>query len=141
MPALKSDFTRTGKRGFQGMAMDGWKSAVRYINNNFKDGTRQDAIDLFLGNYQVSEWEDISVGCPLIINKMRLIGQALPFIFMVMLAMLFMALLMPTETLLEQILYVVGSITLFAIATKFFLKHGYEFVDSPKLVQTKEKSE
>lgn len=140
-PALKSDFTRTGKRGFQGMANDVWKSGIRYINNNFRDGARQDGMDLFLGNYQVSEWEDISVGCPLIIGKMRLIGQALPFIFMVMVAMLFMALLMPTETFFEQVIYVGSSVTLFGIATKFFLKHGYEFVDAPKLVQTKSKSE
>lgn len=51
--ALKTDFTRTGKRTTQGALWDGWNSAVRYVKNNFADGRRQDAIDLFLGNYAV----------------------------------------------------------------------------------------
>jgi phosphatidylinositol 4-phosphatase len=33
---------------------DGLKSLMRYLKNNFMDGARQDAIDLFLGNYEVS---------------------------------------------------------------------------------------
>lgn len=52
--ALKTDFTRTGKRTAQGAMWDGVNSAVRYYKNNFCDGQRQDAIDLFLGNYRVS---------------------------------------------------------------------------------------
>lgn len=51
--ALKTDFTRTGKRTRQGALQDGVNSAVRYVRNNFWDGTRQDAFDLFLGNYTV----------------------------------------------------------------------------------------
>lgn len=49
--ALKTDFTRTGKRTFQGTLNDGINSATRYYLNNFTDGFRQDAFDLFLGNY------------------------------------------------------------------------------------------
>lgn len=51
--ALKTDFTRTGKRTRQGLIQDGINSAVRYVKNNFYDGYRQDAFDLFLGNYVV----------------------------------------------------------------------------------------
>jgi len=39
--ALKSDFTRTNKRTRKGALEDGIKSIVRYLKNNFFDGTRQ----------------------------------------------------------------------------------------------------
>lgn len=53
--ALKTDFTRTGKRTKQGLLKDGTNSLTRYYKNNFNDGFRQDAIDLFLGNYTVKD--------------------------------------------------------------------------------------
>ncbi|KAJ3075257.1 Phosphatidylinositide phosphatase SAC1 [Podochytrium sp. JEL0797] len=52
--ALKTDFTRTGKRSVQGVLQDGANSVVRYVKNNFFDGFRQDSFDLFLGNYEVN---------------------------------------------------------------------------------------
>lgn len=39
--ALKTDFTRTGKRTVQGMLQDGVNSLTRYFKNNFNDGFRQ----------------------------------------------------------------------------------------------------
>ena len=51
-PALKSDFTRTGKRTFKGMLSDLRNSAMRYYKNNFSDGIRQDGIDYFLGQFK-----------------------------------------------------------------------------------------
>lgn len=39
--ALKTDFTRTGKRGFKGLLQDGVNSVMRYMKNNYFDGTRQ----------------------------------------------------------------------------------------------------
>lgn len=51
-PALKTDFTRTGKRTRIGMIKDGVNSLTRYVTNNFCDDYRQDAIDLFLGNFR-----------------------------------------------------------------------------------------
>jgi len=50
--ALKTDFTRTGKRTMKGLLMDGWNSIKRYYLNNFVDGTRQDGLDLLLGVYK-----------------------------------------------------------------------------------------
>lgn len=50
-PALKTDFTRTGQRTHSGMLKDGVNSLTRYVCNNYLDTYRQDAIDLFLGNY------------------------------------------------------------------------------------------
>ncbi|KAF1329386.1 Phosphatidylinositide phosphatase sac1-like protein, partial [Globisporangium splendens] len=52
--ALKTDFTRTGKRTKRGALMDGYNSCIRYIMNNFMDGYRQDVIDLLLGKFTVS---------------------------------------------------------------------------------------
>jgi phosphatidylinositol 4-phosphatase len=39
--ALKTDFTRTGKRTKEGAIQDGINSVTRYLKNNFFDGPRQ----------------------------------------------------------------------------------------------------
>ena len=39
--ALKSDYTRTGKRSREGLLQDGYNSLMRYAKNNFFDGDRQ----------------------------------------------------------------------------------------------------
>jgi hypothetical protein len=49
--ALKTDFTRTGKRTVSGAIQDGVNSVTRYCLNNFSDGVRQDSYDLLVGNY------------------------------------------------------------------------------------------
>lgn len=49
--ALKTDFTRTGERTKAGAAQDLNNSITRYVKNNFGDGPRQDAFDLFLGTH------------------------------------------------------------------------------------------
>ena len=59
--ALKTDFTRTGKRTRMGAVKDGINSVTRYYYNNFVDGFRQDAMDLFLGNHIVSRDEDVTI--------------------------------------------------------------------------------
>ncbi|KAJ1852581.1 Phosphoinositide phosphatase sac1 [Coemansia sp. RSA 1822] len=51
--ALKTDFTRTGKRTYLGALRDGRNSIERYVRGNFFDGERQDGIDLLLGTYRV----------------------------------------------------------------------------------------
>eukprot|EP01100_Stratorugosa_tubuloviscum_P008289 TRINITY_DN344_c2_g1_i1.p1 TRINITY_DN344_c2_g1~~TRINITY_DN344_c2_g1_i1.p1 ORF type:complete len:590 (+),score=188.30 TRINITY_DN344_c2_g1_i1:42-1772(+) len=52
--ALKNDFTRTGKRTIKGALADGYNSVTRYYINNFCDGKRQDAFDLFTGRHNTS---------------------------------------------------------------------------------------
>lgn len=49
--ALKTDFTRTGKRTLAGKLQDGVRSVKRYFINNFADGHRQDGWDLFMAKY------------------------------------------------------------------------------------------
>ena len=51
--ALKTDFTRTGKRTPMGALQDGVNSALRYYFGNFSDGRRQDSLDLLFGAYKV----------------------------------------------------------------------------------------
>ena len=51
--ALKSGFTRTGKRTTMGLLDDGVKSMTRYYLNTFQDGQKQDALDLASGAYRV----------------------------------------------------------------------------------------
>ncbi|GMH37947.1 hypothetical protein BSKO_05831 [Bryopsis sp. KO-2023] len=53
--ALKSGFTRTGKRTIGGLIDDGVKSTVRYYLNNFQDGRKQDALDLVTGGHKLGE--------------------------------------------------------------------------------------
>lgn len=45
-PALKTDFTRTGKRSTAGAINDGKHSMIRYYINNFTDGYNNDCLDL-----------------------------------------------------------------------------------------------
>ncbi len=49
--ALKTDFTRTGRRTWLGALADGRNSLARYVRNNFSDGRAQDAWDLWTGRY------------------------------------------------------------------------------------------
>ncbi|XP_038246573.1 phosphatidylinositol-3-phosphatase SAC1 isoform X1 [Dermochelys coriacea] len=129
--ALKTDYTRTGKRTQWGLIMDGWNSLIRYYKNNFSDGFRQDAIDLFLGNYSVDEVESVS---PLHIQKDWKF-LALPIIMVVAFSMCIICLLMAGDTWTETLAYVLfwGTASFGTLAIIFY--NGKDFVDAPKLVQ------
>lgn len=60
-PALKGDFTRTGKRTKKGALDDGVNSLHRYYKNNFLDADRQEGIDLMTGHRPFSGVEEIDV--------------------------------------------------------------------------------
>lgn len=49
-PALKTDFTRTGKRSYKGEMNDANNSLQRYVINNFYDGYNHDCMDITSGN-------------------------------------------------------------------------------------------
>jgi hypothetical protein len=53
-PALKGDFTRTGKRTKKGALDDGMNSLQRYYLNNFLDADRQEGMDLLVGHQAFS---------------------------------------------------------------------------------------
>ncbi|ESO96884.1 hypothetical protein LOTGIDRAFT_187933 [Lottia gigantea] len=138
--ALKTDFTRTGKRTKMGLVMDGWNTAVRYFKNNFTDGFRQDAIDLFLGNYVVEENEGITLPSPFRLERdWKVIS--LPIICLVALAMCLICILLPSEHFSEQVMYLAfwGGFAFISLAAMYI--YGQEFVDLPRLAQSKVKAE
>ena len=86
--ALKTDFTRTGERTRAGMLQDFNNSLTRYVKNNFGDGPRQDAFDVFLGVYLPSS----SVGSTFVFKDRRpIVIQAIPYILMGCLFFLFIS--------------------------------------------------
>lgn len=130
--ALKTDFTRTGKRTRMGLVKDGVNSLTRYYKNNFADGFRQDAIDLFLGHYVVQEGEGAVRSCPLRVDK----GWkyvTFPSVLLIAVAMFMTCAVLPAEYSTETLLYLLfwGSMVI-ATGTTIF-RHGPEFVDRPKL--------
>ena len=76
--ALKTDFTRTGKRTMAGALQDLSNSITRYAKNNFTDGPKQDAFDLFLGAYLPSTSSVNSTRVYL--DRRPLLIQAMPYI-------------------------------------------------------------
>lgn len=130
--ALKTDYTRTGKRTKMGALLDLNNSITRYYLNNLRDGHRQDAYDLFLGNYR--PFRD-SINSPFVDKRSPYI-QLLPYIigasFFVLLSLLFW----PTGSLLswKNIFIVSGCLYVFLKNAFYLVKNGYQFVDWPKLV-------
>jgi hypothetical protein len=53
-PALKTDFTRTGKRTHKGALNDGKHSIRRYFINNFQDYHNLDCLSISLGHLKPS---------------------------------------------------------------------------------------
>ena len=75
--ALKTDFTRTGQRTKMGMWSDFRNSVTRYFMNNFVDGRRQDAFDVFLGAYRPADKDLLG---SIFVDKRPLAVQAVPYI-------------------------------------------------------------
>ena len=77
--ALKTDFTRTGDRTRMGMFQDFRNSITRYVLNNFQDGPRQDAFDLFLGTY-VPSTSSSAGAAPIFVDRRPPFIQAVPYV-------------------------------------------------------------
>lgn len=71
--ALKTDFTRTGKRTRAGALQDLRNSITRYARNNFMDGPKQDGFDLFLGQY-------LPGSSQVFVDQRPLLVQSIPYI-------------------------------------------------------------
>ncbi|KAG5899838.1 hypothetical protein JTB14_012309 [Gonioctena quinquepunctata] len=123
--ALKTDFTRTGKRTQLGLIRDGINSLSRYYKNNLADGFRQDSIDLFLGNAKVIS--------PLYLEK----GwryMTFPSVLMMAIAMFFASAIFPSEYSTENLLYLLFWGAMVYVSAHTILKYGVEFVDKPRLL-------
>eukprot|EP00112_Aurelia_sp_Birch-Aquarium-sp1_P022960 Seg666.6 transcript_id=Seg666.6/GoldUCD/mRNA.D3Y31 product="Phosphatidylinositide phosphatase SAC1-B" protein_id=Seg666.6/GoldUCD/D3Y31 len=129
--ALKTDFTRFGKRTRWGLMQDGINSAIRYYKNNFSDGYRQDAIDLFLGNYIVNPGQK-----PSPFHQQRdWKFLALPVILLIGFSMLIISLLIPSTDFGLQLLYILFWGLSCLVTLYFVVYFGMEYVDRPRLAQ------
>uniref|UniRef100_A0A182K2S0 Phosphatidylinositol-3-phosphatase SAC1 n=1 Tax=Anopheles christyi TaxID=43041 RepID=A0A182K2S0_9DIPT len=137
--ALKTDFTRTGKRTFKGLLRDGLNSLTRYIKNNFTDGFRQDSIELFLGMYRVREGEGLDFPSPLSVSdanvdwRKRMILATLLF----EIAMFFVIMVSPYEFSYKTGVLLLGWGVMVIVTERFFVKNRKDFVDRPKLLSKK----
>jgi hypothetical protein len=61
-PALKGDYTRTGRRTKRGALDDGMNSLTRYYINNFSDADRQEGIDLMTCTVPFSNTDESTIG-------------------------------------------------------------------------------
>ncbi|KAJ3374956.1 hypothetical protein GGF31_005678 [Allomyces arbusculus] len=137
--ALKTDYTRTGTRTNAGLLQDGYNSVVRYVKNNFLDGTRQDAYDLFLGNATIANGPYVAATRALTQEKGVLAAwsdaqKALVAVFLTAAVLMAMALLFVRETYTQfRVLVLAASIAVAGTAV-LVNKRGIELVQLPKLV-------
>ncbi|KAF2454275.1 phosphoinositide phosphatase-like protein [Lineolata rhizophorae] len=136
--ALKTDFTRTGKRTRAGALRDLTNSVTRYVLNNFGDGPRQDAFDLFLGAH-VPDDEAAGAAAPpagLFVDTRPVAIQAVPY---VLLASVFFVLVgsltrrPPDATVWPLRLLMLVFLVVGAICAHFMWTHGTLYVNWPKL--------
>ncbi|KAL6058900.1 Phosphatidylinositide phosphatase SAC1 [Balamuthia mandrillaris] len=131
--ALKTDFTRTGKRTLRGVVNDGANSVTRYFLNNFKDGFRQDSFDLFLGNYIVDEQSAITTSP---FNNYRPVLTIICMIAILIGAVMFLAsIFTPQEEagIVYQILVILFWLSGLAASAKILMLYGPDLVDRPQL--------
>lgn len=132
--ALKTDFTRTGKRTRAGALQDLNNSITRYVRNNFLDGPRQDGFDVFLGTYLPSDSLPSSI--QMFLDRRPLAIQAVPYVFA---ASLFLALLaLFTRQSADSSAWPLRLFMLFwfiitAYCFRFMYEHGMLYVNWPKL--------
>lgn len=130
--ALKTDYTRTGKRTKMGALADLNNSITRYYLNNCKDGYRQDSYDLFLGSYR--PYQD-SVSNPFLDRRSPFV-QLLPYLIGASFLVLIALILYPSESVFnwKNLLFVVGCLYFGVKNILYLIKDGYQFVNWPKLM-------
>lgn len=131
--ALKTDFTRTGVRTKAGAIADLSNSITRYFRNNFSDGPRQDAYDLFLGVYLPSATAMSSL---LFIDRRPIMIQSIPYVLCGAILLELAAFVLPRTTdgsLLSMRIFVLFWLFVAFWATNFIMKHGKLYVNWPRL--------
>ncbi|XP_044746313.1 phosphatidylinositol-3-phosphatase SAC1-A [Coccinella septempunctata] len=124
--ALKTDFTRTGKRTKMGLIQDGVNSLMRYYKNNFTDGFRQDAIDLFLGNGEIMAPMRVERGWRYV---------TFPSVLLVAMAMFVASAVFPQRYSTESLMYLLFWGSMVAATATTIFRYGKEFIDRPRLTQ------
>lgn len=133
--ALKTDYTRTGKRSKLGMLQDGIRAIRRYFYQNMFDGQRQDGIDIFLGVVAVptsaSGAKDISSikskAEPLVVKE-----KYLPHLCFVSLLIALVGAIIPKGMIVKGAVVAVGLAGTGLFCT-MMLGVGHKLVSRPKL--------
>ena len=127
--ALKTDFTRTGKRTRAGMLQDLSNSITRYVRNNLLDGPRQDGFDVFLGAYHPP---DSTLGSfQLFFDHRPLVVQSVPYILAASIFMVIIATFTkqsPDAAVWPLRLFVAFWAVLAAWCLHFIVAHGMLYV-------------
>ncbi|KAK0425805.1 hypothetical protein QR680_009396 [Steinernema hermaphroditum] len=124
--ALKADFTRIGKRTYGGAINDGINALTRYFKNNFYDGYRQDAIDLFLGNFRIDP-NNLPDSLEQSVINFDFHGVAI--LFAIFAATMVILCLIVSESYTVSVFWLI----VLALLLTFIVLNGEEFVNSPKL--------
>ncbi|KAF2218933.1 SacI homology domain-containing protein [Elsinoe ampelina] len=132
--ALKTDFTRTGNRTKAGALQDLNNSITRYVCNNFNDGPRQDAFDLFLGAFHPDQ---SSIGSGNVFTDSRpVLVQAIPYILAGTAIFIFTSLFttrLPDATVWPLRIFTLACLFTALWAARFVWSHGSLYVNWPKL--------
>lgn len=131
--ALKTDFTRTGSRTRAGMLQDMSNSITRYVKNNFADGPRQDAFDLFLGVY-VPPMDSIGTQRTFVDHRPPLI-QAIPYVLAASVFLVLVASLgnsQPGSTLWPLRFFSLLWLVIGGWSLRFIFNHGMLYVSREK---------
>lgn len=127
--ALKTDFTRTGKRTRAGMLQDLNNSITRYVRNNFMDGPRQDGFDVFLGTYLPSDSTFANI--QLFLDQRPLVIQSVPYVLAASVFMVLVALLtrrLPDAAVWPLRLFTIFWLLVAVYCFRFVLGHGMLYV-------------
>lgn len=127
--ALKTDFTRTGNRTKAGALQDLSNSITRYVRNNFMDGPRQDAFDIFSGAFLPDTSH--SRGTLLFVDRRPLLIQAVPYTLIGCIFFIFIAAVthrLPDSSLWPLRILQLLSTLVSAYCANFMIKHGTLYV-------------
>lgn len=132
--ALKTDFTRTGKRSTEGLLQDGVNSLWRYLKNNLADGKRQDAYDLITGAW------DSAHGVPHADTRAWHVCL-MPWLLLVALVLALAGVVLPAADVERPYAVDTGKVPVFVLvwvavalyALLFIWQHGVQYVGWPTL--------
>lgn len=127
--AMKTDMTRLGIRTKAGALRDGQIAVTRYMKNNFLDGGRQDAFDLFLGVYHPGT---AAVGTNLIFADRRpILIQSIPYILAFSIFFVLVGLFtkrVPDSAVMPMRVFIIFWFLVGAWCARFILKNGMLYV-------------
>jgi phosphatidylinositol 4-phosphatase len=124
--ALKTDFTRTGVRTKAGALQDLRNSIMRYAKNNFADGPKQDAFDLFLGAYLPTTSSYL-----VFVDQRPLLIQSIPYVFAFSLFFVFVGSFtrrLPDAAVLPVRIFILFWFAVAAWCASFIIRNGMLYV-------------